>query len=417
MNAIVRTQLSVMMFLEFFVWGAWAVTLGTYLGNIGFSGTDIGYAYSTTGWAAIASPFFIGMIADRFFAAEKVMGVLHLAGAGLMYWATTVTDPTLFFWVLLLYALCYMPTLALVNAIAFNQMTDVSKEFPGIRVLGTIGWIAAGVAISFVLGRFVEGVDGTVLPLQLAAAASLVMGLFSFTLPSTPPTAKGEKVTVGHVLGLDALSLMKSFPYAVFVAASLLVCIPLAFYYTFANPFLNAVGMEDAAFKMSFGQMSEVVFMVILPIFLLRLGVKYMLLVGMLAWTLRYVLFAYGGVDDWTVVMLYGGIILHGICYDFFFVTGQIYVDKKAPHAIRASAQGFIALVTYGVGMVIGNNIAGRVVDAYSPEEGMADWTAIWMIPAAMAFVVAIAFFLLFWEKESSLETAEAAAPATEPAA
>ena len=411
MNMTTRIQLSTMMFLQFFIWGAWFVTMGSYLGAIGFDGKAIGNSYSTTAWAAILSPFFIGMVADRFFSAQKVLGVLHLLGAVLMYWASTITTPGLFFIVVLGYALCYMPTLALVNAISFNQMTNPGTEFPPIRVLGTLGWIIAGTLITL-LNRFVFtefNLEMTAIPLKLAAGCSLLLGFYSFTLPNTPPKSTGKAVTVSDVLGLEALKLMKDRSFAIFVISSLLVCIPLAFYYAFANPFLNASGMEDVAFKMTFGQMSEFFFMLVMPFFFARLGIKKMLVVGMLAWALRYVLFAFGN-SDTLVFMFYGGILLHGICYDFFFVTGQIYVDNKAPKEIQASAQGFIALITYGVGMVIGNAVAGRIVTHWQvmEDDKIVDhvWRTIWLFPAVMSLGVVLLFARTF--RENKQEKAEA---------
>ncbi len=414
MNVKTRVELSVMMFLEFFVWGAWAVTLGSYLGTIGFQGSDIARAFSTTGWAAIVSPFFIGMVADRFFDGEKVLGILHLFGAVLMYWASTITAPGPFFWVLLAYAICYMPTLALVNAISFNQMTEPTREFPPIRVLGTLGWIVAGLVIS------VLDAETRVLPLQMAAGASVVMGLYSFFLPKTPPRSAGKQVTVSDVLGLDALRLLKNPSFAIFLIGSLLICIPLAFYYTFTNPFLVESGMENSAGKQTLGQWSELLFMLVMPFFFARLGVKRMLLLGMAAWFLRYLLFAYGN-NDALVWMFYIGILLHGVCYDFFFVTGQIYVDKAAPHEVRASAQGLIALVTYGIGMVIGNEVAGRVVDHYTElsaaQEVIArNWRAIWLIPAAMAAAVIVMFAVAFREPANDVEGADPDLTEVEPA-
>jgi nucleoside transporter len=389
-----RGRLSAMMFLQFFVWGAWFVTLGTYLGQgLSFDGVQIAAAYSTMPWGTIVAPFFVGMVADRFFAAERVLGLLHLLGAALLYLASTVSTPGEFFWVLLAYAFCYSPTLALVNAISFNQMASPEKQFPGIRVFGTIGWIVAGLTIGFM------GVEATNLPLRLAAAASLVLAVFSLGLPHTPPKSLGHKVTVRDVLGLDALSLMKERSFAIFVLGSLLICIPLAFYYNFTNLFLNEKGVVNAAGKMTMGQMSEVFFMLVMPFFFRRLGVKWMLVVGMGAWAARYLLFALGNPAE-LVFMYYMGILLHGICYDFFFVTGQIYVDNTAPKTIQASAQGFITLVTYGVGMLIGTWISGIVVKAYqlSPTDPAAghDWTSIWMWPAGMAVVVILLFVALF---------------------
>ncbi|HEO72717.1 MAG TPA: MFS transporter [Candidatus Hydrogenedentes bacterium] len=411
MNMTIRIRLSIMMFIEFFVWGAWCVTLGSYLGKgLGFGGVEITNAYSTTAWAAIITPLSVGMVADRFLPAQAVLGVMHLIGAGLMYWLSTITDAGMFFWVLLAYALCYMPTLALVNAIAFKQMTDIEKEFPSIRVLGTLGWIVAGLVISYLLGPAFKSqlgdnpIDATKYPILMAAIASLAMGVYSFTLPHTPPPARGQKFSVSDALGLKALGLMKDLSFAVFLIGSLLICIPLAFYYAFTNMFLVDVGVQNVAAKMSMGQMSEVVFMLVMPFFFKRLGVKKMLLVRMAAWVVRYAFFAYGGPDMPLVLMLYGGILLHGICYDFFFVTGQIYVDKAAPPEIRANAQGLIAMVTYGAGMVIGNFVAGRVVDKYTLESGAYVWKTIWTIPGVMGLVVVILFALMFREKAAQKE-------------
>jgi len=388
----VRTRLSVMMFLQFFIWGAWFVTMGTYLlQRLQFTGTQVGDAYSTMPWGAIVAPFIVGMIADRFFSAEKVLGVMHLAGAGLLYYVSTLTSSGPFFWVLLVYALCYNPTLALVNAISFNQMSSPEKQFPAIRVWGTLGWIVAGWIVGFMK------VEDTAIPLQIAAACSALLGVVAFFLPHTPPKSLGREVKVRDVLGLDALSLMKDRSFAIFVLGSLLICIPLAFYYGFTNAFLNAQGIVNAAGKQTMGQMSEVFFMLVMPFFFVRLGVKKMLLVGMAAWALRYVLFAFGNADE-LVFMYYGGILLHGICFDFFFVTGQIYVDKTAPKSIQASAQGFITLVTYGVGMLIGALISGRVVDLYARagEVVTYDWRAIWLWPATMAVVIMVLFAFFF---------------------
>jgi nucleoside transporter len=305
-----------------------------------------------------------------------------------------VTDAGTFFWVLLVYALCYNPTLALVNAIAFNQMTSPEKQFPGIRVFGTIGWIVAGLLVGFLR------VEASATPLLIAAGASLALGLVAFALPHTPPKSLGHRVTVRDVLGLDALKLLRNRSFAVFVLGSLLICIPLAFYYNFTNPFLNERGVANAAAKMTMGQMSEVLFMLVMPFFFVRLGVKKMLLVGMLAWAARYLLFAFGNPAE-LVFMYYAGILLHGICYDFFFVTGQIYVDKAAPKAIQASAQGFITLVTYGVGMLIGAWVSGPVVDLYATTVGQGvvhDWRAIWLWPAGMALAIILLFALFFRE-------------------
>jgi nucleoside transporter len=403
MNGSVRLKLSAMMFLQYFVWGSWYVTMGTWLGGtLHFSGEQIGLAAGTTALAAMISPFFVGMVADRFMATERILGILHLAGAAVLFLASTQTTFGAFYAVLLVYTLCYMPTLALTNSLSFHQMTTPEREFPAIRVLGTIGWIAAGLFIGSL------GIEATATPLQIGAAASVVLGLFCFALPHTPPQKK-SRVTMRDILGLDALGLMGERSFAVFVLGSFLICIPLQFYYAFANLFLNELQVSNAAGKMTLGQMSEIFFMLVMPWFFRRLGVKYMLLVGMAAWTARYALFAYG--DNGALVwMLYAGILLHGICYDFFFVTGQIYVDQKAPADLRAAAQGFIAFVTLGVGMLIGSWVSGRVVDAFRLDPTGHAWDRIWLVPAAGAAAV-LALFALFFRVAAS-EPSRAAARA-----
>ena len=394
MKTPVRIKLSAMMFIQYFIWGSWYVTLATYLGQaLQFDGQQIGRAYGTTALAAIIAPFFVGLVADRFFATERIMAVLYFVGAVAMWMAASQTDFGSFYPLLLVYTLTYMPTLALTNSLSFRHMDDPGKEFPGIRVLGTIGWIVAGLIIGAMK------LEPTATPLRIAAVTSALMGVYAFLLPHTPPARRGAKVTVRDVLGLDALRLMKERSFAVFVIGSFLVCIPLQFYYTFTNLFLNELAVSNAAGKMTLGQMSEIFFMLVMPFFFVRLGVKNMLLIGMACWTARYVLFAYG--DNGPLVwMLYLGILLHGICYDFFFVTGQIYVDRKAPGDLRAAAQGFIAFVTLGAGMYIGAETSGRVVNMYTAN-GVHDWNAIWLWPAAMAGVVLVLFALLFQYREA----------------
>ena len=401
MNLAIRSKLSIMMFLQFFIWGSWNVTMGTYLLNIGFDGISVGASYSTMNWGAIFAPVIVGMLADRFFPAQKVMAILHLMGAVLLYWISTISEPTAFFWSLFAYALCYMPTLALANSVSFNQMDDPGKQFPGIRVMGTLGWIAVGLIIGvFVPTLTGSSIEATNLPLRIGSVSSLVMGLYCFALPDTPPSTVGRKPSVAELLGLETISLMKDRSFAVFIIGSLLISIPLTFYYNFANAFLNESGMENAAGKMTMGQMSEVIFLVLIPFFFVRLGVKKMLLIGMAAWVLRYVMFAFGN-NDTLVFMLYVGIILHGVCFDFFFVTGQIYVDKFAPAHIRSSAQGFIHVATYGVGMVIGSWASGAIVDSYVVAGNLHDWSTIWLIPAGMAFMVMLGFMFFFREPNS----------------
>src|SRR5215475_12797410 len=389
MELNVRIKLSTMMFLQYFVWGAWYVTMGTWLGQtLHFSGEQIGLAAGTTAVAAMISPFFVGMVADRFFATERILAGLHLIGGVSLLAAAAQTQFVPLYVILLGYTLCYMPTLALTNSLSFRQMSDPSREFPAIRVLGTIGWIIAGLVVG------ATGLEATAAPMRLAAAGSIALGLFSWFLPHTPPQKTAQRATLHEVLGLDALKLMRDGSFAVFVIGSFLICIPLQFYYAFTNLFLNEIGVTNAAGKMTLGQMSEVLCMLLIPWFFRRLGVKYMLLVGMAAWTTRYLLFAAGN-NNALMWMLYGGIVLHGICYDFFFVTGQIYVDQKAPGDLRAAAQGFIAFVTLGVGMLIGSWVSGRVVDAYRVADGHA-WHAIWLVPAGGAAAVLLLFALFF---------------------
>ncbi|MCX7049601.1 MAG: nucleoside permease [Candidatus Sumerlaeota bacterium] len=436
MKAITRIQLSVMMFLEFFIWGAWTVPLGGYLGKVWVHADkdiDIGSAYGTSAIAALISPFFVGMIADRFFSAEKVLGILHIMGGIVLIWIAHVSAPGMFFWALLLYMICYMPTLALTNAVAMEQMKDPSKEFPLIRVLGTIGWIVAGFIVSFWkvdmtagswslgpltidishLKKLITpemtaagsriGIEATAIPFIMAGVASVLMGIFCFLLPNTPPKSKGQKATISDILCLDAIKLLRKPSFAVFVLSSVLICIPLAFYYNFTNLFLSECGVNNPSAKMTMGQISETVFMIIMPLFFVRLGVKKMLLIGMLAWTARYVLFAFGNSGP-LISMYYAGLLLHGICYDFFFVTGQIYVDREAPKDVRASAQGFLSLVTMGIGMYIGSALlSGRIVGYFKTAEGH-NWQHAWLVPAIMAGIVAVIFAVFFHEKKKNNE-------------
>ena len=381
------------MFLQYFIWGSWAVTLGTYLGTtLKFEGAEIGLIYGTTAVAAIISPFFVGMIADRLFPTEKIIALLHLLGAGLLWYVSTLSTFGTMYIGMLAYSLCYMPTLALTNSISMSNLQDPSAQFGGVRVLGTIGWIAVGLLLGYL------AVDDTATPIRIAAIASLVLAGYALILPHTPPPAKGQALTARDVLGLDALALLKDRSFTVFIIGSFLLCIPLQFYYAFANLFLNEVGVASAAGKMTLGQMSEVFFMVFIGVLLRKYGIKTILLVAMLAWAARYFLFAYGdaGAGMW---MLYGGLLLHGICYDFFFVSGQIYVDQQAGPKIRGAAQGFIALVTLGLGNFVGSWASGRIVDHHALPGGGHDWTAIWQIPAIGALVIFVLFAVLFKPK------------------
>ncbi|MEB2626009.1 nucleoside permease [Pseudomonas sp. YuFO8] len=396
-------RLSAMMFLQFFIWGGWFVTLGTFLAsNLGATGGQIGMAFSTQSWGAIIAPFVIGLIADRFFNAERILAVLHLVGAVLLYQLYRAPDFSAFYPFVLAYMMIYMPTLALVNSVAFRQMSDPALEFSRIRVWGTIGWIVAGVVISFVFAWDSQaaissgGLRNTFL---MSAIASLLLGLYSFTLPRTAPLKGEANGGLKQMLGLDALGLLKDRSYLVFFIASILICIPLAFYYQNANPFLAEIGVTNPTAKMAIGQVSEVLFMLLLPLFIHRFGIKLALLVGMLAWALRYLLFAYGNNGD-LAFMLFTGIALHGICYDFFFVSGQIYTDAKASERFRSSAQGLITLATYGLGMLIGFWVAGQVTDHYAATAGSHDWKSIWLFPAGFALAIFFCFSLAFKGRE-----------------
>lgn len=406
MKLTTRLQLSAMMFLNFFVWGAWFVTMGTYLKTqLGATDVNIGLAFGTQALGAIVAPFIIGLIADKFFAAQKILGILHLLGAALMYYISTLNNFSSFYPVLLVYMILYMPTLALVNAVSFKQMNSPEKEFSNIRVWGTIGWIVAGLLIGWLAWEQEAALVNT---FRLSAALSIVLGLFSFTLPNTPPPKAGTKTTFREIMGLDALSLLKDKNFLIFFISSMLICIPLAFYYQETNIYLNELNVKGAAGKMAFGQMSEMLFLFAMPWFFRRLGVKKMLLVGMAAWAIRYLFFGFGNTGS-GMWMLYAGIILHGVCYDFFFVTGQIYTDERAGARIRSSAQGMITLATYGVGMLIGFWFAGLIAEKYANADGTHNWKSIWMIPAIISFAILILFMLFFKPvKRTKLSEADA---------
>jgi nucleoside transporter len=388
MKPLVFTKLSLMMLLQYFIWGAWYVTMGTYMSAfLQSSGVQIGAAYSALAIATMISPFFIGLVADRYFAAQRIMAVLHIFGGGLLFLATRISDNSLFYYVIVLYSLLYMPTIALSNSIAFQQMTDPGKQFPWIRVFGTLGWIVAGLMIGAL------SIEKTPSTFYMAAIASVGLGVISFALPNTPPKGKSS----GSAIGSEAFVLFKDKSYAVFFIAAILVCIPLSFYYGFANLFFNELGMESAASKMIMGQISEAVFILAIPFLFNNIGVKKILMIGILAWILRYVCFAFGNMEA-GLWMLYAGIILHGVCYDFFFVTGYMYTEKKAGEKIKNAAQGLFTFATYGLGMFIGTWFSGFTTDHYTLE-GKHLWENIWLVPAYIAAAVLVYFIFFFKEK------------------
>jgi len=385
--------LSSMMFLQYFIWGSWYVTMGTFMSKyLGSSGIQIGAAYSALAIATMISPFFVGMVADRYFAAQKVMGILHIVGGILLFLASKITTNGAFYWVILFYSLAYMPTIALSNSVAFRQMTDIGTQFPPIRVFGTIGWVISGFMISFL------GIEQTPLTFYMAALVSVGLGLYSFFLPDTPPQKELPASSAKSVMGIDALVLFRDKPYLIFFIAAIFVCIPLSFYFGFANLFLNQSGMQNTAGKMVLGQISEALFILAIPFLFNRIGVKKMLMIGMTAWLLRYLCFAYGNMGP-NVWMLYTGIILHGVCYDFFFVTGYMYTEKKSNERIKSASQGLFTFVTYGLGMFIGTWFSGFVTTYYTVGQEY-QWRNIWFVPAYIAVAVLLLFIFFFREKK-----------------
>ncbi len=389
-------RLSIMMFLNYVVWGAWYVTLGTYLTQtLKFTGTESGAIFGTAALSCMISPFFVGLVADRFFATEKILSALHLVGAVLLYFLSQATTFGSVYFLLLAYCLCYFPTIALTNSLTLRNITNAATQFPLIRVLGTLGWIVIGLAVGFMK------IEASSTPFLLAAGFSVVMGLFSLMLPHTPPAAKGQPASWRSILGLDALVMLKDRSYLIFVVASVLACIPLTFYFSFTNAYLNEAGFENAAGKMTLGQMSEVGMMLLMPFLYKRISLKAILLYGLLAWSVRYLFLAFGNAGELSI-LFYSAILLHGICYDFFFMTGQLYTDQEAPPHLRGAAQGFILFLTYGVGMFLGSMLSGVTVDVFTTYQGdnaIRDWKAFWITSASGAFVIFLLVATVFKSK------------------
>lgn len=406
-SRMVKIRLGAMMFVQYIIWGAWYVTLTNYLtSTLGFTGTQAGAVFGTTALASLLAPFFVGLVADRFFATERVMATLYALGAVLLVAVTQVSSFPAVYAVMLAFCLCYFPTIGLTNAVTMRQVADPGRDFPVIRMLGTIGWVVITATVGFL------GVQRTTTPFLFGAAASVVMCVFSLVaLPHMPPPARGQKVTVGSVLGLDALAMMKDRSYLVFVIASFLACIPLTFYYSFTNLYLDQAGLVNATGKMSLGQMSEIAMMLAMPLVFRVWSVRMILLLGLGSWALRYVLLAYGDAGG-SVWMFYLAIILHGVCFDFFFVTGQLYTDQEAPPHLRATAQGFITVVTYGFGMLVGSFLSGYALDYFSTATGTTvarDWPSFWLSSAAMSAAIGL-LVLLFFRSRAMIRAREAAA-------
>jgi nucleoside transporter len=397
-----------MMFLNYVIWGAWYVTIGTYLtATLKFSGTETGAVFGTTALASMVSPFFVGLFADRFFASERVLALLHLVGAVLLYFVTQTTAFGPVYAIMFAYCLCYFPTISLTNSLALQHISDPGRDFPLIRVFATLGWIAIGLVIGHL------GVEASHVPFLIASGASVAMALFSLTLPHTPPPNQGQEITARRILGLDALVMFKDSSFLIFVVASILACIPLTFYFSFTNAYLNDVHVANSAGKMTLGQASEVIMMLLMPLIFRRVTVKGILVMGLAAWTIRYALLAFGdpGTGMW---MFYLAILLHGVCYDFFFMTGQLYTDMQAPPNLRGAAQGLIIFLTYGVGMFIGSVLSGTAVDYFSHNAGgtvVRDWKAFWLSSSTGAFVILLMILVAF-RSRAKVHPQEAAAMA-----
>ena len=393
MTPVLYLRLATMVFLHYFVWSCWYNTMAVYLGKLNFTGTQIGLAYGTTAIGALVSPFLIGVIADRYVPAQRLLGGLHLLGAALLWWISQQTTFGLFYPSLIVYTLTYMAGHGLINTISLSHTPNPAKWFPIIMAAAAAGWIAAANVINFAALADNNGM------FKLACGIAVAIGLYAFTLPNTPPKGDAGPVSASKLLGLDALRLFKDRSFATFMISSFLICVPLSFYFTWTGAFLSEMNVADYAAKMTLGQVSEVGFLLLLPLLLPFLGVKRILILGMAAWAVRFTLFAYFHQQPTATWMVLGGILLHGMCYDFIFVMGRMYVDKAAGESLRASAQGLIAVFTHGAGMFVGSVLSGIVAQHYTSPAGVHDWKSIWLVPALMSAALIPIFLALFHEK------------------
>lgn len=396
MQTQLKIKLAIFMFLQYFIWGAWYVSMGAYLGKtLGFEGGQIGLAYGAFAWGAIISPFFVGLIADRYFAAQKILAVLGIAGGGLLLALPQFKAFGSFYPALIAYCALYVPTLALGNSLSLHHLEDPKRDFPIVKLFSAVGWIAGLVALNLL--------DGALSPVQfyLAGAASVVFGLFALSLPHTPPKKTGADVSLGEILGLDALALLRKPSFAIFILCMFLICIPLYFYFVNLGVYLTELQWENMLVKTSLAQVSDVVFFLLLPFFLKRLGYKTTIFLGIACWVARYFLLSGSAQSGMQTVLIFAAILLHGACYDFLFIAGQLYVDDEANERIRSAAQGFIAFILWGVGALFGTWLAGQVMQkhklAEAAEGGVAhDWAAIWSMPAWLAVGVLVIFVIFF---------------------
>ena len=399
MQAQIKTKLAIFMFLQYLIWGSWYVSMASYLSKtLQFSGEQIGLAYGAFAIGAMIAPFFVGLIADRYFASEKILAFLGIFGGLLLFLLPEMTTFGGFYPMLILYCCTYVPTLALGNSVSLHHLENPKRDFPLVKTLSAVGWIAAGLMLSFVFHGELSAIQ-----FYVAGTISILFGLFSLTLPHTPPIKTGKDVSLGEILGLDALALLKKPSFAIFIACMFLICIPLYFYFVNMNLYVTELGWTNSAAKMSLAQVSDIIFLILLPILLSTLGYKKTIFIGILAWAARYFFLA-GSVDagNMQTTFIFTAILLHGVCYDFLFIAGQLYVDGEANERIRGAAQGLIAFILWGVGAFVGTNLAGISQAAYTLENAIGtiahDWQGIWIYPAWGSVAVLVIFVVFFRE-------------------